>query len=137
MPLALGSGGGEAWHHRGWNPRRQRDRRPVWAASSSLPDAGDDGLAAMLSAIAADVQRHAGALADGIRAEFAIRMLDATRRMPRHQVAATLKALREMQSATLAAVSQNAAAEIQGRQAVLKTKSARSGPKSNRSVMER
>lgn len=93
----------------------------------------DDGLHGLLLAIAEDVQRQAGAVADGIRAEFAIRILDATRRTPRRDVGAIVSALRELQRAALAAVSREAATEIRGRQqAAIKNLSRRYEPATSR-----
>lgn len=62
-----------------------------------------------------DLRRQAAAIADAITADFANRMQDAKRRVPRHEVAATLHALQQARRAALAAASQKAAMEIQGR----------------------
>jgi hypothetical protein len=76
----------------------------------------DDGLGELLATIAADIQRQAGAVADSIRSEFAIKMQDARRRAPRHQLAAILRALQDAQATALTVAARNAQVEIRGRQ---------------------
>lgn len=76
--------------------------------------------------IAEEVHSEASAAADAIRGEYAIRMKDARRHTPRHQLAATLRELTNARRAELAAVAHNAAAAIRGRQqAALAARSSR------------
>jgi hypothetical protein len=75
----------------------------------------DEGLGALLGAIADEVQRFASAVHDGINADFAARVAHARKHLPRHQLAAALAAFAEARNAALASAKQNAAMELQGR----------------------
>jgi hypothetical protein len=81
-----------------------------------LPTGRDDTLHGLLAAIGDDAARQAGAVVDAILSEFAIKMDDARRREPRHQLAATLQALAQARASALVAAAEKAAAEVYGRQ---------------------
>lgn len=77
---------------------------------------GDDGgLAAILSAIEAEVHQFAAALRDGVMAEFAAMMQHARKTLLRDQVAGAVAALKQRRDAALAFIKRNAAAQLKGR----------------------
>ena len=96
--------------------RRAHARRHVSGGAGEMHAIRDDALGGLLMSIAEDVERQAGAVADAIRHEFAIKMDDARRHMPRHQVASALRGLADARSAALTAAASKAAAEMHGRQ---------------------
>jgi hypothetical protein len=78
-----------------------------------------DDLAGMLADISGAVSGRAAAAAAAIQADFAGRMAGVVRTAPRHMVAAILQGLKIEMSQLVAAVMQQAAAEIQARQQAL------------------
>lgn len=84
-------------------------------AGGEDPREGDDGLGALLAAIADDVQFRATAARNGLMADFAGRAAHARKHLSRHLLAATLATIKEQRKAALAAISQNAALELQSR----------------------
>ena len=123
LPLARSTGrtgtGDTGRRQRGQVMRRRiisRRRARADAVASAASDNAQDNPCAWLEAIALDVQREAGAAADSVRAEFAIRMFEVTRRTPRHAIASAMNALREAQRAALAAIAAHAASETRARQ---------------------
>jgi hypothetical protein len=82
---------------------------------SEDPAGASDDLAALLDAIADDVQRHASAARDGVLADFAARAAHARKHLSRNLLTATLAAIRQQRKAALALIGRNAALERAGR----------------------
>ena len=85
-------------------------------AAMSEGDDADDGMKALMAAIAADVSAHAAAVRDGISADFAGRIAHATKTLPPSQVAGAVAALKASMAAALATSQQAATIEMQARQ---------------------
>jgi hypothetical protein len=79
------------------------------------PAESNTDLHSVLAAIADDVQEIAAAARGGIMAEFAGRIADARKRLPRHAAAGAVAMLKEARKAALALVKRNAALELAGR----------------------
>ncbi len=86
------------------------------SAATSEGDDADDGMKALMAAIAADVSAHAAAVRDGISADFAGRIAHAAKTLPPSQVAGAIAALKASMAAALATAQQAATIEMQGRQ---------------------
>lgn len=91
--------------------------REDFAGSEALsgPEGEDSELGLLLGAIAVEMHQIAAAVRAGIMADFAARVVDARRCLPRHQLAGALAAIKQARGAALAIASRNAKAELQGR----------------------
>lgn len=96
--------------------------RPVTAGEAidngaeSAEAGGDDGLGALLAAIAADVQGRAASARAALRGKFKGDVAHARRTLPPDQIGAAIEALRQALAAALKAVKEAAAREIEGKQ---------------------
>lgn len=94
--------------------------RPGTTAAESSADVGSDGtadeLSGLMEAIAREVQGHAAVVCAGIAADFATKISQARKSLPRDQVAAAVIALKQAKKAAVRFVRESAALEITGRQ---------------------
>ncbi len=89
--------------------RRRRNNR-------TAAEPANDQLQGILSVIANEVQSRAALMSAGMQAQIAARINDALAIAPKEQHAGIMQALQLELSAALAAIAENAATELRGRQ---------------------